>query len=82
MKEEDMRRHAVLMKLKEGVTRQAVRELCEMLRRVADPKWLAARHEQDKDGKFLRACAPRPKTDAEIVQPYDDEYGDPVFYIP
>lgn len=67
------KRAAVLMKLRDGVTRGEVRELEALLRRIGDPTWLkyASHYGPEKAGK-----------DKPIVQSYDDQYGDPCFYIP
>lgn len=78
-------RVAVLMKLKDGVTKGEVRELCALLRRIGDPTALRIRpyKTEVRDGQKWAVAQPeRAKTDDEIAQKYDDEYGDPVFYIP
>lgn len=63
------KRAAVLMKLKEGVTKGEVRELSALLERIGDPEWVAAWKRRDDQN-------------AIGVRRYDDQYGDPDFYIP
>lgn len=57
-----MKRHAVLCKLRAGVTRGEVRELIALLKRIGDPQWV--------------------ENEEKIVKQYEDQYGDPTFYIP
>lgn len=79
------RRHAVLMKLKDGITNAEARELAAVLRKLADPQWLQTRDPipfRENGQACVRYSAPRQKTDKEIIREYDDEYGDPTFYIP
>lgn len=71
-------RVAVLMKLREGVTKGEVKELCDLLRRIGDPEWLNI----DESMARWQKCKPGPKTDEQIVKKYNDQHGDPVFYIP
>lgn len=55
------------LKLKANVTRKEVRKLCDMLRELGDPEWLAGERGADE----------------HLVRAYDDEHGDPTsFYIP
>jgi hypothetical protein len=82
-------RVAVLMKLKDGVTKGEVRELCELLRRIGEPSWLMdGGYDEVRGTENGRAFVhynrrpKKPRTDEQIVQRYDDEYGDPTFYIP
>ncbi len=63
------KRAAVLMKLKAGVTKDEVKELCLLLHRIGEPTWM-----RNSDGTKL--------TDKQIVTVYDDQHGDPCFYIP
>lgn len=83
------KRVAVLMKLRDGVTKGEVKKLCELLRRIGDPSWLQNRGYETYVNPVLGdqriRYAPhknRDKTDEEIVTRYEDEYGDPTFYIP
>jgi hypothetical protein len=83
------KRVAVLMKLKDGLTVREAHELCELLRRLGDPAWLKTTEYESYENPVLgdrrirRAPAQdRPKSDEEILHRYDDEYGDPVFYVP
>lgn len=69
------KRVAVLMKLRDGVTRGEVKELCDLLRRIGDPQWLTTWSK----GPGLSTTQ---KTDEEIVNRYDDKWGDPTFYVP
>ena len=82
-------RTAVLMKLKDGVTKGEVRELCALLRRIGEPEWLKIngyeKYTNPVLGDIRSRRAPqkdRAKTDEEIVHRYEDEHGEPVFYIP
>lgn len=63
------KRVAVLMKLKDGVSRAEVRELCALLHRIGELTWMNDRNQQRKEDEY-------------IVQKYNDEHGDPCFYIP
>jgi hypothetical protein len=58
----------VLMKLRAGVTRGDIRELSKLLERIGDPASLA--HWKERG------------VECPGVYKYDDQYGDPVFYIP
>lgn len=66
---------AVLMKLKPGVTRGEIRELSALLERIGDPAWVDAWKRRDVGSKHR-------DPEAIGVRKYDDEYGDPDFYIP
>lgn len=73
------------MKLKAGVTKGEVKELCELLRRIGDPASLQITPyvTETRQGERWSVAQPRrPKTDEEIAVKYNDEHGDPVFYIP
>jgi hypothetical protein len=86
------KRVAFVMKLREGVTRAEIRELLALLDRVADPEWV--KHTRTKyedrgvphvrDGKEYMYTPVEVPDDRErrIFQKYNDEYGDPCFYIP
>ncbi len=63
------KRVAVLMKLRNGVTKREVEELTALLLRIGDPQWMHTRNGV-------------PKTSEDVVQRYDDKYSDPVFYCP
>jgi hypothetical protein len=86
------RRVAVLMKLRDGVTKAEVRELCDLLRKIGDPSSLLdSGYDEERipdpshpgrQAVRFKDRPRRPKKDEEIVQTYDDEHGDPVFYIP
>lgn len=83
------KRVAVLMKLRDGVSNREVRELCDLLRRIGDPSWLKTTEYENYtnpvlgDERIRRAPhKDRVKTNDEIVHRFEDEYGDPCFYIP
>lgn len=88
------KRVAFVMKLREGVTRGEIRELMALLEKVGDPSWIhptKTNYIADPDNCTKPDCAhwkcrveEVPVEDREgcIFQRYDDEWGDPVFYIP
>ncbi len=80
-------RVAVLMKLRDGVTKAEVRELCDLLRRIGEPSWLRLSKTEWRDNPVLGDKRPHlvdggAKPDEAIVRKYDDQHGDPSFYIP
>lgn len=82
------KRIAVLMKLRADVTPAEVKELCDLLRRVGEPTWLRNRGYETYTNPVLGDKRTRPaphkdsdKTNEEIIERYDDRYGDPSFYI-
>ena len=83
------KRLAVLMKLRDGVTKAEVRELCVLLRRIGEPSWLLDQgydevRGQDRGRAVVQLVRRerKPKTDEQMLMRYEDEHGDPVEYIP
>lgn len=79
------KRVAVLMKLKANVSKEEIHQLAELLRKIGDPEWTTVPESIAKWNKNLK---PGPKEDLAregrggIATEYNDEHGDPVFYIP
>jgi hypothetical protein len=83
-----------VMKLRKGVTRGEIRELMEVLDRVADPEWMnptTIKLISDPENCTTEGCKhwkcrteenPVPNREETIFQRYNAEYGDPCFYIP
>lgn len=88
-------RVAFVMKLRDGVTHAEIRELTTLLDRVADPAWMnpvktafvsdpenCTRGERCIHQWCRTVETPLPNREKEIFQKYEDEHGDPCFYIP
>lgn len=80
------KRFAVLMKLKKGVSQEEVHQLAELLRKIGDPDWTTV---SERTARWFKTLKPGSKEDVAsegrgggIITEYDDEHGDPTFYIP
>ena len=74
-------RHGALLKFAEGLTREEIVAALKTIKHVLDPESLTRNeYSRDADGKVV--VTKRPVTNKEMVHKYDDEHGDPIWYIP